>query len=251
MSPERRGQEPAEDGQYEVRAGVPFKPFEKHRKFFYPKKHEQPYIIPEDYDYILALRKKVAYLGIEGYIDIISEDPKEMFAPLVRRGPQAVEKPFGDVAFVMIYGRKGKSYKEIPYILRFSFLVKNPSDYAKLLNSYVEINCMEKEYTLLWNVCRTCTRTNMEELRDGKKLLIIEKNLFSTKLMDDEMVDGEFVENEVDDEHVGRITWVWLPKDLKLLRKIELVFNVFDGEHYVEQPAEPNQPEQMSMPVLV
>lgn len=251
MSPERKGQEPAEDGQYEVRVSVSFKPFEKHRKFFYPKKHEQPYIIPEDYDYVLALRKKVAYLGIEGYIDVISEDPKEMFASLVRRGAQAVEKPLGEVAFIMIYDQKGTSYREVPYILRFSFLVKNPSDYAKLLNSYVDINCMEKEYMLLWNVCRPCTRNNVEKLRDGKKLLIIEKNLFSTKLMDDEMVDGEEFVEKVDDEHVGRVTWVWLPKDLKLLRKIELVFNVFGGDHYVEQPTEPNQPEQMSIPVLV
>src|SRR3972149_1736722 len=94
MSPESKRDQIEHSKPYDVSVGIPFKPFEKAEGFIKPD-GEQPVPIPEEYDYIVLLQRKILYLGVEGYIDVISEDIETMGEIPV--GGHSLEKPFGDI----------------------------------------------------------------------------------------------------------------------------------------------------------
>lgn len=76
MSTENPRRETRKDNHpYEIRLDIPFKPFERARRFYYPQKGEQPFLIPEKHTHALLLRREVLFYSIKGYIDIVSENP--------------------------------------------------------------------------------------------------------------------------------------------------------------------------------
>src|SRR3990170_5897502 len=115
---ERVRREPKKDSMpCDTTLGVPFRPFEGVRKFYWPKNGEQPFLIPEDYTHVLLLRKELLLYGIKGYIDVISDGPWARAVALATRFH--VEKPLGEAAFDMVFsGRHNEvAYREKPYIL--------------------------------------------------------------------------------------------------------------------------------------
>lgn len=248
MSPENlRNEHKKDDKPYEVILGVPFKPFEKARRFFWPKKGEKPFPIPESYDYELLLRRKISLFGIEGYIDVISEDPEAPVEFLVGKGRYPLAKPLGDTEFRMIYGGPNDiEYTNKPNILRFAFSLSTPADYSKLLSSYADVQLGEEQYILFWNVSRPSVKRNMQKLESGEKITVVQKNLFNSKL-----IDGNLDEEVSGDEKTDcdRITFVWLPDKLKLLQTIALNFHLMDGGDDRDQPVDPISSERNRIPV--
>ena len=234
---------------YEISVGVPFKPFKKAKDFIKPKVEEKPFSVPEPYDYILLLQQKVSYLGVEGYIDVISEDIEAMGEVLI--GDHSLEKPFDDVGFVLTISESDVKAREIPYILRFSFLLRSPANYVKLLNSFVDINMGEGEYVLVWNINRPCVKENLQHLESGKDVLVIEKNLFNRHepTAKEEVEEGDL--EEFERKVYGRVGFVWLRDDLDKLKTIELVFNQFDDGDNRAFQVEPNPPDAIKAPVPV
>lgn len=246
-NPQKKGIEGSNP--YEVSIGVPFKPFEKAQGFLKPEVDEKPAPVPEYYDYILLLQQKVSYLGVEGYIDIISEDIEAMGEVLV--SGHSLEKPFDDVGFVLIVSESDITAKQIPYILRFSFILRSPGDYVKLLNSFVDINMGDKEYILVWNINRSCVKENLQHLESREEVLVIEKNMFNrSNSTDEEDVEDTDLE-EFKRKVYGRVSFVWLSDDLDKLKTIELVFNQFDDGDDRAFQIEPDSPDSTKVPVPV
>lgn len=247
MSPENiESKYSKNEGSFEIKFGVPFKPFERVRKPYWPKKGEDPGIVPERYEHTLLLRKKVLFLGIEGYIDLISENPKNQFASLVKKYP--LEQPLGLAYFKMIYHRSKDNveYTQHPFILRFAFIPKNPAQYTKLLNSYVDVNLNKEEYLLVWNLSKPSVQERMQMLETGEKVVIVEKNLFNTKVL-----ENSKPEERSENKRIGRVTFVWLPDEFKQLRTIKLTFDQFDNGDDLNEPSNPISPnkEQLAVPV--
>lgn len=247
MSSENPQGERVEGSQpYEVSIGVSFKPFEKAEDFIKPDTNGKPAGIPEDYVYSILLQQKVTYLGVEGYIDVISEDIMAMGEVLM--SDHSLEKPFDDVGFVLTISEKDVKARQIPYILRFSFIPRSPADYVKLLNSFVDINMGEGEYVLVWNINRPCVKENLQYLESGEEVLVIEKNLFNrhnhTDKEDTEAGELEEFERKV----YGRVAFVWLPDDLDKLKTIELIFNQFDDDDDRTFQFEPDSPDATKAP---
>lgn len=236
-----------DDQAYEIKLDTPFKPYEEARKFFWPRKGKQPFLIPERHTYVLALRRKVSIYGIEGYIDVISEDPDAPAEILVGSFP--LSKPLGDTAFVMDYrGRDNITYREQPYILRFGFPLRTPAEYSKLLNSYVDAEMGKNKYMLAWNLSIPTATRNMKRLEDGEEVIVVEKNLFDLKVPEEGKNEGK----EEDDKDFKRTTFVWFPDELKKLRTITLTFHqIFDQDDNQEQHIEPIIPERERILVRV
>lgn len=221
MTPEAPQGEP--DKRYDIRLGVPFKPFENAHTFFWPKKGEEPFCVHEDYDYELALRREVSFMGVEGYIDVISENLRSSVAMLVSGLP--LEKPLGEVIYRFTLREEGGTINELPYILRFAFHLKKPADYAKLLNSFADVNIGNDKYLLVWNFNRNFVKQNIQELEKGHTFVVIENNLFNQKLIDD--VPHDIPPGDADEEDMGCVTHVWLPRKLKPLKGISMTFGQF------------------------
>jgi len=249
MSPENPQREQVGSSEpYEISTGVPFQPFEKAQDFIKPDVEEKPTPIPEEYDYVMLLQQKVSYLGVEGYIDIISEDIMAMGEVLM--SDHSLEKPFENVGFVLTISESDVKAREIPYILRFSFILRSPADYVKLLNSFIDINMGEGEYVLVWNINRPCVKENLQYLESGEEVLVIEKNLFNRNNSTDKDVEEADLE-EFERKVYGRVAFVWLPDDLDKLKTVELVFNQFgDGDDRALQ-FEPDSPDTTKAPVPV
>ena len=240
MSPEAPRGEPRKDDQpFEIKLDVPFKPYERSRKFYWPKKDENPAIVYERYDHTLLLRRRVSLYGIPGWIDIISDDPESWMESLVKGF--SIEKPFGETHFEEIYkGRDDIEYTEKPYILRFGFHLQTPAEYAKLLNSHVDIELGKERYMAAWNLSVPRVQRIAQWLEDGKEIILPEKNLINLKKESERNVEpGEDARNE----EFERVTFVWLPDDLKKLRAIKLTFHRFFDEGDEEQPVEPTVPD--------
>jgi len=246
MSPESKRDQIEHSKPYDVSVGIPFKPFEKAEGFIKPD-GEQPVPIPEEYDYIVLLQRKILYLGVEGYIDVISEDIETMGEIPV--GGHSLEKPFGDVAFVLTISQSDTTAREIPYILRFSFIARSPSDYTKLLNSFVDINIGDCEYTLVWNINRPFVKENLKHLESGEEILVVEKNMFNRKKSEEGGDVGEAELEEFENKMYERIGFVWLPDDLDKLRTIELVFNQFEDGDDKEPQLEPDPSDKKAIPI--
>lgn len=231
-----RGESRENDQLFEIKLDVPFKPYAGIRKRYWPKKGENPAIVHEDYDHVLLLRRKVSLYGIKGWIDVISDDP---FSFLETAG-FPIEKPLGEANFVGIYrggpGPADYTWRERAYILRFGFHLCKPADYAKLLNTWVDVVLGRKRYMTDWNLNIPRVQRVMKRLEEGKEVILPEKNLINFKRMDK-------INNDVDakNEDFERVSVVLLPEDLEKLRTIELTFRqIFDKGHE-EQPT-PTRP---------
>lgn len=235
---ERFHRESGKDSQvYKIRLDTPFKPYEGVRRPFWPRKGEQPFVIPERYNYVLALRRKVLLYDTEGYIDIISEDPNA-FAEILA-GSFPLSKPLGETAFVLDYrGRDNITYREQPYILRFGFPLHTPAEYSKLLNSYVDVEMGKNKYMLTWNLNKATVARNLKKIENGEEIIVVEKNLLDLEVVKEEKEEGD---EDIDSE---RTTFVWLPENLRKLRGITLTFHrLFDRDDDQDQPIEPIMPE--------
>lgn len=240
MSTENPHRETRKDNHhpYEIKLDTPFKPFETARKFYYPQKGKQPFLIPEKYTHTLLLRRGVLLYGIRGYVDIISENPDAPAEILVRN--ILLEKPLGDADFKEIYrGRNNITYVKQPYILRLGFPLGTPNEDAKLLNSYVDVTLGKEQYVLAWNTNISRVRRAIRRLENGEEIIVVEKNLFNLKNTDTE----KDIEGEDNDHH--RLTFVWLPDDLKKLRAISLTFHQLYDKGDQKQPTEPIIPERV------
>lgn len=247
MSSERSGIEGDRDkDRFEIGLDLPFKPFEKEKKFFWPKKGDKPFVVPEDYNYVLSLRKKVRFRNLDGYIDIIQDDP---IYSIVRGflNTRDVEKPMGEVINKLGWGKDSVDIEEAPQIIRVSFFTKKPSDYSKLLQSYVDVKCGEQIYIMAWNINRKCVQERIRVLENGDELLIIEKNLFNQNLIDEEV---EYSPGDDAEEEIGKIGIVWLPRDIKKLNTLEFTFRQFGSDDY-PKTLDPAPPLKKPEPVLV
>lgn len=249
MSAERT---PNEDrDRHEITLDVPFKPFEKERRFFWPKRGEKPFVVPEDYDYALALRKKVSFRGIEGYIDVIQEDPIHSMAELfvgMGKGAQ-LDKPMGETAFHLLWGKDSAKVKEAPQIVRVTFLTKTPADYSKLLGSYIDVKCGDEMYLMAWNLDRPLVKERMACIEKGNELLIVEKNLLNQKPLDE---PADFPDlPDLENKSFGRVGFVWLPRDIKKLRTLAFTFRRFGSDDQFEELVSPTPPIEKPEPVLV
>lgn len=66
MSTENPRRETRKDNHpYEIKLDIPFKPFERARRFYYPQKGEQPFLIPEKHTHALLLRREVLFYSIK------------------------------------------------------------------------------------------------------------------------------------------------------------------------------------------
>lgn len=241
MSPESIERARNEEA-YLIQLGVPFKPFERVRSFYWPKKGEDQIDVPESYSYVLSLRKKVLCYGMDGVIDVISEDPETWPTTIKEKHPQ----PLGLAYFRFVYDGKDMEITDQPFILRFTFIVKTPAQYSKLLNSYADVQLGKKHYMLAWNLSMPVVEKEMQKLENGEEVMVVEKNLFDT----DEMDPRTLEEIEGGREEFGRITYVWLPDDLKKHRTIKLNFKQFeDGDEEREQISPPHDKERLLLPV--
>lgn len=236
MSLEAPRGEPRKDNNqpYEIQLDVSFRPYERIRQNYWPKKGENPAIFYERYDHTLLLRKKVSLYGIPGYIDMISEDPMAQAEILL--GSFRVEKPLGPAHFEEVISRgldnTGLSVENTmkPYILRFGFLLHTPAEYAKLLNTYVDVDLGKERYMTAWNLSIPRVVRRMQRLEVGEDLALTEKNLFNLK-----NATEETSEEGLPNEDFGRVTFVWLPESRKKLRITRLTFHRFYDEGDEEQ----------------
>ncbi|MDD5147336.1 MAG: hypothetical protein PHV63_02190 [Candidatus Daviesbacteria bacterium] len=234
-----RGEPRKDDQPSEIKLDVRFKPYKRVRNFYWPKKGEDPAIVDERYDHTLLLRRKVSLYGILGWIDIVSDDPESWVESLIRGLP--IEKPFGETHFEEIYrGRDNIKYTKKPYILRFAFHLHNPAEYAKLLNTYADVNLGQERYMAAWNLSVPRVQRIMQCLEDGKEVILPEKNLINLKTENGN--DGD-IDGDGRNEDFGRASFVWLPEDLKKLRTIQLTFHRFFDKDDEEPPTEPPIPD--------
>lgn len=241
MSAENPRKETRKDNHpYEIKLDTPFKPFETARKFYYPQKGEQPFLISEKYTHTLLLRREVLLYGLKGYIDIISENLDAPAEILARNLP--LEKPLGDADFKQIYrGNNNITNIKEPYILRLGFLLHTPNEYAKLLNSYADVELGKEQYVLAWNTDISRVSRTIQRLEAGGKVIVVEKNLFNQKNTNTDMEEsGER------DINFHRVTFVWLPDDLKKLKTISLTFRQIYDKGDQKQPAEPIIPDRVT-----
>ncbi len=230
MSVEAPRGEPRKDNTqpYFIRLDVPFRPYERVRQNYWPKKGENPALYYERYDHTLLLRRPISLYGILGHIDIISDDPWRSWIEATTKS-LPVEKPFGETHFEFIYrGREDITYTEQPHILRFGFLLRTPADYAKLLDTYVDVEMGKEKYMAAWNLSIPRVARRMQRLEEGGELALTEKNLFNLKT-----VEGVKPPEDTEDGHkedFGRVTFVWLLADRKKLRTIKLTFHRFFDE---------------------
>lgn len=253
MSVEAPRGEPKKESQlFEIKLGIPFRPYERVRNFYWPKKGENPAIVYERYDYTLLLRRKVTLYGIHGWIDIISEDPVAKAKILV--GNFQIEKPLGPAHFEEIYSRHPSDtdlsveYSKKPYILRFGFHVHNPAEFAKLLNTYAGVNLGRERYMAAWNLSVPRVQKIMKRLEDGEDVMLPEKNLINLKTGNENDSD---IDGDGRNEDFGRVSFVWLPEDLKKLRTIQLTFHRFFDEDDEKQPTEPTIPDRERLLVRI
>lgn len=239
----------------EVCFGVTHRPFKGVRNFFHAPKGQKVLWISEDYDYGLALRKGVTLDGLNGFIDVITDDPKSWIQSLVGKHCRPVEKPLGETNFESIYrGNEQEEFTEEPCMLRFAFQTHNPGQYAKLLETYADVELGKEKYMLAWNQNRPLVKRCMRYLEEGgKDLYIVEKNLFNYKEIDevpaDPITDEEIEELEKLDAR--RVTFIWLPLDLAELRTVKVTFHHLDDGKDNKQPEIPNDKIKRPLPVLV
>lgn len=236
---------------YEIQLGVKFSPFKGVRVVSHVPESEKLVPIPEEYyPYKLTLRKPVLLYGIKGFIDVITDDPFAVFAIMQHN---YIEKPLGETHFESIYrGCDNQEFLQEPRILRFSFYLRDPKDYVNLLNTYADVRIGKKDYVLAWNYSRPRARRVLQLLNEGEKGWLVEKNLFNAMPKDATGEIGDIENEEVPSkEDLGRITCVWLPPEVKLLRTPESIFHRLDHGDGQQLDSSSPPPEKERVPVLV
>jgi hypothetical protein len=189
---------------------------------------------------------------------VITDDPISGLQSLFGENCRLVEKPMGETHFESIYkGKDNQEFTEEPCILRFSFLVHNPGEYAKLLNTEADIELGKERYLLIWNQNRPLVKRCMQYLEEKNKKIVVvtEKNLFNHNELNfneqkSDYPDGELEIEELEKLEFGRITFIWLPAELKQLRKIKLTFYRLDDGGGSTEPLKPIDPEKERIPIL-
>lgn len=242
-----------DDHPLEIVPDVKFKPFKGFHRFRIAGEGRKPFVAPELYPYRLLLRRPVTYCGLTGCIDIINEDPIP-FKPevAIMMGYLHVESPLGQAGFITNYaGPDNITNTQTPYVLKLTFLVGTPAEYAKLVNSEYDAFIGRERYMGAWNIDRPLVRKTMQRLETiepGKKLFIVERTFVNVKKIEGD-IDGDIDEDKSPD----RMEYVWLPENIKKLRTISFRLHQFFGrdnrEDYFEP--EPNDPLLKSLPVLV
>lgn len=240
--------------------GAPFKPFERVRRWYDERRDKLYYDVPESHEHYLYLRRHVSLYGIRGAVDIISDDPMvfiEIMAQIARGYRTFSGHPLGDVFSTSIYKGNGNyEHTSIPAILRFSFLPTTPSEYAKLLCSYADIELGKDKFLTIFNLNQNAAKRKMNALEQGEKVLVKEKNLFNYDDLDKRpkitSAEGEVELNrkEDDDEDPGRISFVSFPIDRKKFRTVKLTFNRIYKGGEGEYPTIPILPDHQPLPVL-
>jgi len=253
---------------HDIQLGARFNPFEIARVFYEAPEGGETFIVSERYDHLLYLRRPVSLHGIDGRIDIISEEPLpvlSMWAVQAAGYMSYIDHPFGRIEKVTKF-RDGKfDMNKNQAILRFSFLVKTPSEYAKLLRTYGTVTLGEEDFLLNFAVNQKFVQKGLKRLEQGKQLLAVEKNLFSERQIE-EITEKYGLESEEGEgegslliasppkkrrrECPSRIAFVDLPVDLETFRSIAIVFQSFDGFGEAEYPTQPIQPNRKPIPVL-
>ena len=223
-----------------------FKPFEGANSFYNTLESKKQFVIPESYDYNLYLRRWISLSGIDGFIDVIDEDPTsiiDIFALMAKDIRCYNDTPLGSAEVHEIGLREGKWVNlQAPGMLRFSFLLESPSDYAKLLNTYADVELGEKKFFLTFNFNQQAVKKGMKILEEGEPILAVEKNLFDYEVL---QRLGKESRNKrkapPPKEDPGRISFITLPKDLAKLKKIAVTFRFgFDDEKHTIDPTQPN-----------
>jgi hypothetical protein len=256
MSTERVSEEPPRDySPLAVRSGVTYKPFEDFEDFyrFIPEDRINHNKIAETYDHYLLLRRRVMFMGINGYIDIISEDPAAMFQ-IVLPG-RTCEKPLGETYFMFAMYVKNDpenlDVDENPYTLRFSFFLNSPRNYSRLLESQIDVKLGEEKYSLFWALQRKKQKKILRRLEFGARgVRVSEKNLFNQRLIGEAEIEGEFESDELSNEDIGRSQFIWLPEDLEKLKTIEVTFLGDDDSSSRKDSELPTNPHGVLEPAL-
>lgn len=267
MSAERFNQEYS-NSELLISAGIPFKPFENSTAFheLNASDFEPQHQINESDQHALVLRRHVNFLQMHGHIDILSESKMMSVVPLFLYGRGALnvldeltEEPLGstDPPGVKI-DTQNKSTEQDPCVLRFSFNLNTPSDLARLLRTYVHVDLGTEEYVMFWENQRKTLQRVFKSLenREENDLKISEMNLFNIKWLEKkgifEETDIELDPEEQDNqpENLGRVTFVYLPKDLEKLRTIKVTFRNLDDPENGEITS-PIEPESIKEPVHV
>lgn len=225
---------------FEIQRGTSFRPYKGVRRFYQTPKGKSPLIIPENYDHGLALRKWVTLDQMDGLIDVITDQQFAWVGSLMKGG-YPLEKPLGEVSFISdMHSDRRVVNREEPAILRVSFHPKTPSDYAKLLNTEAEVKLGPERYMMIWNLSRATARKNMQCIEEGHDIWVIEKNLFNIKKASAIELENCALEEleKLRNEEMERVTFIWLPINLRLLRTIDFRFNSI--EHDTGDSIEPS-----------
>lgn len=259
------GEPPKDNPVHEIKLGVGFYPFE----LTPDKSKEETEIfknVPECYDHSLYLRKAVSLQGVDGRIDVISERPMSIITMLVigKNWKLWHDKPFGYVERHSTLQNGEWVNVNAPALLRFSFLLKNPSDYAKLMRTYGIVEMGGEEFFMSFMVNQDKAKVAREQLEERKgSVLLTEKNLFNMKKVN-EIEDEAEVEKDAFhgnqgpipelDKHLypfpDRITYVDLPVDNDKLKTIKITFHGHDHWGEGEYPTKPILPNEEPFPVL-
>ena len=262
-----QGEPPKDNSVHEIKLGVGFKPFETAQDWY--GDHEQMKIfenIPECYDHTLYLRKPVYLQGVEGRIDVISEKVMSIITMLVTGKNWRLwhDRPFGYVERSSTLQNGELVSVNTPALLRFSFLLKNPSDYAKLMRTYGIVEMGEEEFFMSFMVNQDKAKGTREQLEEGKgPVLLTEKNLFNLKKareieeeagLEDETPSGNHEPLQAPNKQLhpfpDRLTYVDLPVDYDKLKTIKVTFHGHDDWEEGEYPTEPVLPNGEPLPVL-
>ncbi len=243
---------------HEIVLGVPFKPFRGVRRYQTPSGGDL--VVPESYPYYLYLRRNVSLSGIDGVVDVIEDDPKNFISKIaVMASPYRLFSDYPLGRFLPTIKYRGNNQYEpvvISTCLRFSFLVKTPRDYAKLLSTYADVNLGKEKFLLIFNLNQQSIKRGFQWLEEGKELLVIEYNLLNYKEVEEISKEPagnpetDQVKTKKDQGDPGRIAFVHLPDNLRKLRTTEVVFNRIDPWGDREYPPEPVQSNLQPIPIL-
>lgn len=151
----------------EIEIDRTFRPFLRMRSLYHDKKGDLE--VPESYDHGIVFRRDVSLFGIPGCIDIITEDPLGFWDLTYAKNPP--DRPLGVVYFGMTMHTESKriTYEKEPFILRSAFLIENPGQYSKLLNSYADVTLAKERYLHPWNINRPTVKKIWKSLSEENK----------------------------------------------------------------------------------
>lgn len=258
---------------HEIVLGVGFKPFEGATGWYDGSEPNEDFQkISERWDHRVLLRRTVNLSDVEGRIDVITDAPfPGNFVDVLMAAQNWkiwTDYPLGPVDRASEI-RSGKIVEvNGSALLRFTFLLKNPSDFAKLMSAYGMVGMDENKFLLHFMFNRKKANLALDYLRKGEAVILSEKNIFNMKKI--EKMEEPRTEGKEASDDIGltdtppspkerletlpplpdRITFVPLPVDLDKLRTIGVTFGGFDGWGDRDYPPEPVLPSGRPLPVL-